>query len=72
MPIKWIPLNQGGYPAWRPFPFVPGYDILRPLGGGVLTQVFAARRRSDDTSCAIKLPRGEWADHADAHRMLPS
>jgi serine/threonine-protein kinase len=51
-------------------PLVPGFDILRPLGGGVLTQVFAAKRRSDNTSCAIKLPRGEWADHADAHRML--
>jgi serine/threonine protein kinase len=51
-------------------PVLSGYDILRPLGGGVLTQVFAARRRSDNASCAIKLPRGEWADHADADRML--
>jgi serine/threonine protein kinase len=51
-------------------PFLSGYDILRPLGGGVLTQVFAARRRSDGQSCAIKLPRGEWGDHVDARRML--
>jgi serine/threonine protein kinase len=53
-----------------PFPVLSGFDILRPLGGGVLMQVFAARRRVDSKDCAIKLPRGEWADHADAHRLL--
>jgi serine/threonine protein kinase len=53
-----------------PLPHVPGYDLLRPLGGGPLTEVFAARRQSDDRPCALKLPREIWPGHTTAVRLL--
>src|SRR5207248_841285 len=65
-----------GYPLFRRVscvaspPSIPGYELLQPLGGGPLTCVFAARRNSDDLPCVIKLPRGDWPDHADAVRLL--
>jgi serine/threonine protein kinase len=49
---------------------VPGYDLLRPLGGGPLTEVFAARRHADDTPCALKMPREIWPGHTTAVRLL--
>jgi serine/threonine protein kinase len=49
---------------------IPGYDLLRPLGGGPLTQVVAARRCADDLPCAVKLPRDLWSEHGDAVRLL--
>jgi len=51
-------------------PIIPGYELLRPLGGGPLTHVFAARRLLDGSTCALKLPRPEWADLTDAVRLL--
>lgn len=51
-------------------PAIPGYELSRRLGGGLLTEVFAARRIGDGTPAAIKLPRAEWADHADAVRLV--
>src|SRR3954447_22693561 len=53
-----------------PLPHVPGYDLLRPLGGGPLTEVFAARRHVDDKPCALKLPREIWPGHTTAVRLL--
>lgn len=53
-----------------PLPLVPGYDVLRPLGGGPLTEVFAARRHADDRLCALKLPRERWPGHTTAVRLL--
>lgn len=53
-----------------PLPHVPGYDLLRPLGGGPLTEVFAARRHADDRPCALKLPREVWPGHTTAVRLL--
>jgi eukaryotic-like serine/threonine-protein kinase len=53
-----------------PLPHVPDYDLLRPLGGGPLTEVFAARRHSDDKPCALKLPREVWPGHTTAVRLL--
>ncbi|HEY1378509.1 MAG TPA: serine/threonine-protein kinase [Gemmataceae bacterium] len=53
-----------------PLPHVPGYDLLRPLGGGPLTEVFAARRHADDRPCAVKLPREVWPGHTTAVRLL--
>jgi serine/threonine protein kinase len=53
-----------------PLPHVPGYDLLRPLGGGPLTEVFAARRHADDQLCALKLPREIWPGFTTAVRLL--
>jgi serine/threonine protein kinase len=53
-----------------PLPHVPGFDVLRPLGGGPLTEVFAARRHADDRPCALKLPREVWPGHSTAVRLL--
>jgi serine/threonine protein kinase len=53
-----------------PLPHVPGFDVLRPLGGGPLTEVFAARRQADDRLCALKLPRETWPGHTTAVRLL--
>jgi serine/threonine protein kinase len=53
-----------------PLPQVPGYDVLRPLGGGPLTEVFAARRQADDRLCALKLPREVWPGHTTAVQLL--
>jgi serine/threonine protein kinase len=51
-------------------PAIAGYELLHPLGGGPLTQVFAARRRADKFPCAIKIPRRQWSVDADAIRLL--
>ncbi len=51
-------------------PHVPGYDLVRPLGGGPLTEVFAARRHADDRPCALKLPREVWPGHTTAVHLL--
>jgi serine/threonine protein kinase len=53
-----------------PLPTIPGYELLRPLGGGPLTLVVAARRCADDAACALKLPREHWPEHATAVRLL--
>jgi serine/threonine protein kinase len=53
-----------------PLPHVPGYDVHRPLGGGPLTEVFAARRHADDRPCALKLPREVWPGHTTAVQLL--
>ncbi|HEX4589509.1 MAG TPA: serine/threonine-protein kinase [Gemmataceae bacterium] len=53
-----------------PLPRVPGFDLLRPLGGGPLTEVFAARRHADDRPVALKVPREIWPGHTTAVRLL--
>jgi serine/threonine protein kinase len=53
-----------------PLPHVPGFDLLRPLGGGPLTEVFAARRHADDRFVALKVPREIWPGHTTAVRLL--
>jgi serine/threonine protein kinase len=51
-------------------PHIPGYELVQPLGGGPLTQVFAARRRPTDERCAVKLLRDHWPEQATALRLL--
>ncbi|MFL5241150.1 MAG: serine/threonine-protein kinase [Gemmataceae bacterium] len=51
-------------------PQIPGYEILQPLGGGPLTQVFAARERKRDLPCALKLLRPDWEDETTAIKLL--
>jgi serine/threonine protein kinase len=51
-------------------PNIPGYELLQPLGGGLLTRVYSARERATDASCAIKVVREDWADRATAIKLL--
>jgi serine/threonine protein kinase len=54
----------------QPIPKVPGYELLRPLGGGPLTWVFSARDLASDESCAVKLLREEWTDDSTEVKLL--
>jgi serine/threonine protein kinase len=54
----------------QPLPTIPGYELLTRLGGGVLTSVYAARDRSDDTACAVKVIREDWEDQPTAIKLL--
>src|SRR5262249_46757555 len=54
----------------RPVHEIPGYDLLRCLGGGPLTAVYSARDGESDTLCAVKVLREEWADQPTAIKLL--
>ncbi|MFL5329583.1 MAG: serine/threonine-protein kinase [Gemmataceae bacterium] len=51
-------------------PTLPDYELEKELGGGPLTQVFAARHRQGGFRCAVKLLRPEWANDANAQQLL--
>lgn len=54
----------------QPLPQVPGYELLKFLGGGQLTGVWSARECETDTDCAVKLLRPEWDDEPTAIKLL--
>jgi len=54
----------------RALPRIPGYELLKCLGGGQLTTVFTARDCAADTACAVKLLRVEWEDQPTAIKLL--
>ncbi len=51
-------------------PRIPGYVLLKPLGGGPLTQVFAATEAAGDTVCAVKVLREELGDLPTAVKLF--
>jgi eukaryotic-like serine/threonine-protein kinase len=51
-------------------PKIPGYEMLRYLGGGPLTAVFSGRDCEFDSPCAIKFLREEWDDQPAAIKLL--
>jgi serine/threonine protein kinase len=51
-------------------PRIPGYELLKCLGGGMLTSVYAARSLSADMQCAVKLLRPDWEDQPTAIKLL--
>ena len=51
-------------------PRIPGYELIRPLGGGLLTCVFEARECGTDTACAVKVLREDWQDPTTALKLL--
>jgi serine/threonine protein kinase len=51
-------------------PKIPGYELLRCLGGGPITRVFAARECESGTPCAVKLLRDECRDQPAAIKFL--
>ncbi|GIW82267.1 MAG: hypothetical protein KatS3mg105_4074 [Gemmatales bacterium] len=51
-------------------PYVPGYQIVRRLGGGPMTVVYQAFDSQTGENCAIKLMRDDWEDKALALKLL--
>jgi serine/threonine protein kinase len=51
-------------------PRIPGYVLLKPLGGGPLTAVYSATELATDTPRAVKVLRPEWAGQASAVKLL--
>jgi serine/threonine protein kinase len=51
-------------------PRIAGYELLRSLGGGPLTQVYAARELENDEACALKVLRPDWEDRTTAIKLL--
>lgn len=51
-------------------PSIPGYEILRWLGGGPLTQVWSAHCQADGSSCAVKVLRPEWRNDRTSIQLL--
>jgi serine/threonine protein kinase len=49
---------------------ITGYELVRPLGGGPLTQVFAARELESDEACVLKVLRPDWEDQTTAIKLL--
>jgi serine/threonine protein kinase len=54
----------------QPLPRIPGYELLTCLGGSLLTTVYAARERSSDAPCAVKVLNRDWQDDATAVKLL--
>lgn len=54
----------------QPIPQIPGYQLLRRLGGGPLTSVFAARALDSDEDCAVKVLRDDWDDAETGIKLL--
>jgi eukaryotic-like serine/threonine-protein kinase len=51
-------------------PRIPGYELLKALGGGPLTVVYAARQSGSDVACAVKLLRPDWQDQQTGIKLL--
>ena len=54
----------------QPLPQIPGYELEKSLGGGPLTCVYAARDLANDSTCAVKVLRPDWANDATALKLL--
>jgi serine/threonine protein kinase len=54
----------------QPIPRIPGYELLRRLGGGPMTEVYAARDCAADAACAVKVLRDDWDDPTTAAKLL--
>ena len=54
----------------QPAPRIPGYLLLRQLGGGPMTVVFEARDLETGESCALKVVREDWDDEQTAVKLL--
>jgi serine/threonine protein kinase len=54
----------------QPLPRVPGYQLVKCLGGGLLTAVYEAREETTDAPCAVKVLRDDWEDPSTAIKLL--
>jgi serine/threonine protein kinase len=53
-----------------PVPLVPGYHLVRPLGGGPLTAAWEAREQATDWPCVVKTLRADSAEPDAAIKLL--
>ena len=53
-----------------PGPRIPGYLLLRQLGGGPMTAVYEATDLETGAGCAIKVVREDWDDEETAVKLL--
>jgi serine/threonine protein kinase len=51
-------------------PQIPGFHLIRSLGGGSLTAVWAARDEQTDWPCVVKVPRLDGPDPETAVKLL--
>lgn len=51
-------------------PRIPGFELVKSLGGGPLTCVFSARDEASDEPCAVKVLREEWENDPTAVKLL--
>ncbi|MBY0523832.1 MAG: serine/threonine protein kinase [Gemmataceae bacterium] len=54
----------------QPLPKIPGYELVKSLGGGPLTCVYSGRDHATDTPCAVKVLRAEWEGDSTAIKLL--
>ncbi len=54
----------------QPVPRLPGYLLLKRLGGGPMTTVYEARDQESGAGCAVKVLRPDWADQPTAVKLL--
>jgi serine/threonine protein kinase len=54
----------------QPPPKIPGYVLLKCLGGGPLTTVFSAHEMATDSACAVKLLRPELNQQPTAIKLF--
>ncbi len=51
-------------------PHIPGFELVKSLGGGPLTCVFSGRDEASDEPCAVKVLREEWESDPTAVKLL--
>lgn len=51
-------------------PRIPGYVLVRQLGGGPMTSVYEARDLESGALCALKVVRDDWDDQTTAIKLL--
>jgi eukaryotic-like serine/threonine-protein kinase len=54
----------------QPTPRIPGFLLLRQLGGGPMTVVYEARDLETGEDCALKVVREDWDDVDTAIKLL--
>jgi serine/threonine protein kinase len=54
----------------QPTPRIPGFLLLRQLGGGPMTVVYEARDLETGEDCALKVVREDWDDVDTAVKLL--
>jgi serine/threonine protein kinase len=54
----------------QPLPRIPGYVLLKCLGGGPLTAVYSAHEQETDAVCAVKVLRPDLDDPSTAVKLF--
>jgi serine/threonine protein kinase len=54
----------------QPLPKIPGYVLIKSLGGGPLTTVYSATESATDEACAVKVLRADLEDQTTAVKLF--